>query len=279
MGERGLAYLLLIGVMGFIAQFVDGTLGMGYGVFSTSLLVAAGMLPAVASASVHTAEVVSTLVSGISHHTLGNVDRRLAAPLAGSGVLGAVIGALFLSNVPGALIKPWVAGALLFMGILVLWRFAVKNGSRQAAAGPQVSEEGATTAELDESPPGKGLATWKLVCIGFVAAAFDAFGGGGWGPISTPTLILNHNVRPHQVVGSVNLAEFFVTLAASLTFFFALGPEQFEWTVVVCLLAGGVIAAPVAAWVCRKLPHRWLGILIGGLLILTNLRSLLLAIR
>jgi len=279
MGEQGLVFLLLMGIVGFVAQFVDGTLGMGYGLFSTSLLVAAGLLPVVASASVHTAEIVSTLVSGLSHHRLGNVDRRLVVPLASSGVVGAVAGALLLSNVPGQIIKPYVAGILLIMGILVTWRFVVKNNVLKDTRKKEKGEKDASLPAESSSAflPEKELSTWKLVIIGFIAASFDAFGGGGWGPITTPTLILNHNTNPHQVVGSVNLAEFFVILAASITFFFAIGPENFDWVIVICLMVGGVIAAPMAAYICRKLPHKWLGILIGGLLILTNLRTLILA--
>jgi uncharacterized membrane protein YfcA len=272
--SSSLPTLLVLTLVGFIAQLVDGSLGMGYGVFSTTLLVAAGLMPAIASASVHTAEVVTTLVSGISHHSLGNVDWKLALPLSISGIIGGVAGAVLLSNLPGSQIKPVVSAILILMGILVVWRFAVKyrEDARAEADPPAVAEVAGAKAE-------KILPTWKIVLVGLIAAAFDAFGGGGWGPITTPTLILTHNVQPHRVVGSVNASEFFVTLAIFITFLISLGAEQFDWIVVACLLVGGVIAAPLAAWLCKKIPQRWLGILIGLLLIATNLRTLILSLK
>lgn len=269
MTGRGLSYLLTITVIGFVAQFVDGTLGMGYGVFSATLLVAAGFAPVLVSASVHAAEVVCTLVSGISHHSLGNVDRKLVLSLAIPGTVGGVAGALFLANVNGKAVKPWVAGILLVMGIIIIWRFMVRGQVDETAPGGDggACEQGSN-----------GLSRGRIAAVGFIAAAFDAFGGGGWGPIATPTLLLGHNVKPHKVVGSVNLSEFFVTVAITVTFLFSVGLEHFDWTITGCMLVGGVLAAPTAAWLCRKLPHKVLGILIGVLLVLTNLRTIILAL-
>ena len=246
-----------IGILlaGFAAQFIDGTLGMGYGVSSTSLLVAIGLAPAIISASVHTAEIVTTLISGIAHHHLGNVKRELVLPLVIPGVIGGVLGAYFLSSIPGRMIKPWVAGLLLVMGCLIVYRFSTRTKWGVA---------------------GKPLSRPKMVILGLVAAFLDAVGGGGWGPLATPSLILAENSEPHEVVGSVNLVEFFVTLAETITFTLTIGLEAFRWDIVVTLLVGGVIAAPVAAWVCKKLPHRMMGILIGVLLILLNVRTLVL---
>lgn len=270
--NSSLPTLLVLTLIGLISQLVDGSLGMGYGVFSTSLLVAAGLAPAIASASVHTAEMVVTLVSGISHHGLGNVDWKLVLPLSLAGVAGGVGGAVLLSNLPGAQIKPVVSAILLGMGGVIVWRFAVKyRADAQMAADPP--------AMAARALPAKGLSIRRLVLIGLIAAVFDAFGGGGWGPITTPTLILSHNVEPRRVVGSVNFAEFFVTVAISVTFLFSIGWEQFDWVTVGCLLVGGVIAAPLAAWLCKRIPQKWLGILIGLLLITTNLRTLILALR
>lgn len=241
---------------GFAAQFIDGTLGMGYGVSSTSLLVAIGLAPAIASASVHTSEIVTTLVSGIAHHRLGNVKKELVISLAIPGVIGGVLGAYFLSSIPGKTIKPWMAGLLLAMGCLIVYRFF----SRREWAGA-----------------GKRLSRSRITILGLVAGFLDAVGGGGWGPVATPSLILAENGQPHEVVGSVNLVEFFVTLAETITFALTIGLEAFRWDIVVALLVGGVIAAPIAAWVCRKLPHRVMGVLIGLLLILLNVRTLVLA--
>jgi uncharacterized membrane protein YfcA len=248
-------FLLVMLIVGYLAQFVDGTLGMGYGVFSASLLVSIGLYPVVASASVHTAEIFTTLLSGISHFKLGNVKRDLVLSLAIPGVIGGVTGAYFLASVPGKTIKPFVAAILLMMGLVILYRFLVwKN--------PITFEQ-------------NGHSRWKLTLLGLVAGFMDAVGGGGWGPIATPSLILNGNDEPRQVVGSVNLVEFFVTLAETLTFLISVGPKAFRWDIVVALLVGGAIAAPSAAFLCKKLPAKALGALIGVALIGFNIRTLL----
>ena len=162
-------FLIGILLVGFAAQFIDGTLGMGYGVSSTSLLMAVGLAPAIASASVHTAEIATTLVSGIAHHQLGNVKRELVIPMVIPGVIGGSLGAYFLSSIPGKTIKPWVAGLLLTMGCLIVYRFFTRT------------ERGVT---------GKRLSRPKMAFLGLVAGFLDAVGGGGWGPVATPSLIL-----------------------------------------------------------------------------------------
>jgi len=248
-------FFLLMVVVGWLAQFVDGTLGMGYGVFSTSLLVAVGLAPAIASASVHTAEIVSTLVSGVSHHYFGNVKKAIFLPLVIPGMIGAVAGAYLLASIPGKTIKPYVAVLLLAMGCLVLYRFLRKSSHE----------------------PQEQLPAWRISLLGLVAGFLDALGGGGWGPVATPSLILGGNGHPNEVVGSVNAAEFFVTVAAVVTFLFTIGAENFNWTVVLAMLIGGAIAAPIGAWVCKKLPHRVLGFAIGALLVALNLRTVILA--
>jgi uncharacterized membrane protein YfcA len=242
-------------VVGFAAQAVDGALGMGYGVFSTTLLMGVGLAPAIASASVHTAETVTTLVSGVSHWRLGNVRGKLFLLLVVPGVVGGSGGAYFLASIPGQQMKPVVSAILLVMGGLVLYRFLIRKEAEEVS---------------DRQMP-----LWQASLLGLAAGFLDAVGGGGWGPVATPGLILSGNHEPHQVVGTVNLVEFFVTVAEMLTFLFTIGPENFEWGVVGALLVGGVIAAPVAAWVCNKLPHRALGIAIGALLILLNARTLI----
>jgi uncharacterized membrane protein YfcA len=256
--KPGLLALIGFGVVGFIAQAVDGTLGMGYGVFSTALLVGFGLAPAIASASVHTAETVTTLVSGISHWRLGNVRWNLFIPLAATGAAGGVAGAYLLASVPGQTMKPAVSAILLVMGALVLYRFL-----RRRDAEPEA---------------GKPTPLWQASLLGLAAGFLDAVGGGGWGPLATPTLILKGDHEPRQVVGTVNLVEFVVTLAETITFLLTIGPENFEWGIVGALVVGGVIAAPMAAWLCRKMPHRALGIAIGVLLVLLNLRTLILAL-
>jgi len=242
-------------LVGYLAQFVDGTLGMGYGVFSASLLVSIGLYPVIASASVHTAEIFTTLLSGVSHFKLGNVKRDLVLSLAIPGVIGGVAGAYFLASVPGKTIKPFVAAILLAMGLLILYRVLLQKNPI-----PSVN---------------KGHSRVKLTLLGLVAGFMDAVGGGGWGPIATPSLILSGNDEPRQVVGSINLVEFFVTLAETLTFLIMIGPEAFRWDIVVALLIGGAVAAPTAAFLCKKLPQKVLVSLIGVALIGLNIRTLL----
>ncbi|MFH0847451.1 MAG: sulfite exporter TauE/SafE family protein [Chloroflexota bacterium] len=265
--EKSLSRLVVWGVIGFLAQFVDGTLGMGYGVFSNTLVVAAGVVPALASASVHNAEVVTTLVSGGSHLFFGNVKREWLLALIIPGIIGGVLGALLLASVPGKQIKPVIASFLLLLGALIIYRFARrKKTSAEAEAAPIGSSEG------------RGSPSLKIPLLGLVAAFVDAIGGGGWGPIATPGLILGENAEPRKVVGTVNLAEFFITIAISGTFIIKMGWDAFDWGLVGALALGGIIAAPVAAFCCRRLPVKLLGILIGLLIIAYNLRTLLTAL-
>ena len=161
----------------------------------------------------------------------------------------------FISSIPGKTIKPWVAGLLLVMGCLIVYRFFTRK--EWGVAGKQLSRP-------------------RMTILGLVAGFLDAVGGGGWGPVATPSLILAESSEPHEVVGSVNVVEFFVTLAETVTFALTIGLKAFRWDIVAALLVGGVIAAPVAAWLCKRLPHRMMGILIGALLILLNVRTLVL---
>ncbi|MGQ9516613.1 MAG: sulfite exporter TauE/SafE family protein [Anaerolineae bacterium] len=277
-GGYRLGFLFYLLVAGFLAEMAGGALGVGYGVFSTTLLIAGGLLPAVASASVHTAETLATLISAISHHQFGNVDKRLAAVLSVPGVLGAVAGALLLSRLPGEGVRPWIAGLLLFMGIVILVRF-ISNKDRVvpiSAPFPVMGDPEGLAVVAPAVRENAGLSMWQLILLALVGGTLDSFGGGGWGPVTTPVLLMEHNIPSYRVVGSVTLASFFVTLASTLAFSFSLGLEQFQWPVVVFLLVGSAISAPIAAWVCRKIPPKWLGVIVGLLLILTNLRSIVL---
>lgn len=162
--------------------------------------------------------------------------------------------------------KPFVAGLLLILGIIVLYRFM-----RRKVPAPVLETD---PPKGKDSLPVTG-SRLKLPALGLVAAFVDAVGGGGWGPIATPGLILSGNTEPRKVVGTVNLVEFFVTVAIAATFIVTIGWESFEWNLVIALLIGGVIAAPIAAYLCKKMPTKLLGILIGLLLIGVNLRTLL----
>lgn len=247
--------LLEISIIGFLAQIVDGTLGMGYGVTSSALLISLGVYPAIASASVHTSEIFTTLVSGASHFKFGNVRKDLLRPLILFGVLGGIIGACGLVNLPNKPIKLVVGLILLTMGGLISYRFMFRYKTK-------------TTLEINKYRP------YKLRALGFFAAFIDAMGGGGWGPICTPALIVT-GTEPNKAVGSVNLAEFFVTIAITSTFLILMGYGNFRWDVIFALLIGGIIAAPLAAFCCKKLPKRLLGILVGIIVIMLSIRILL----
>ena len=236
-------------IVGFIAQLIDGALGMAYGVSSTSFLLSIGVPPAAASASVHTAEVFTTFVSGVSHLKFGNVDKQLFRKLLIPGIIGGVIGAYVLTAVPGNRIKPFIGIYLLIMGLMIL-RKAFKV----------IKEKRVET---------------KLLPLATAGGFFDAIGGGGWGPIVTSTLMARGH-SPRFSIGSVNLAEFFVTVAEAATFFTILG--LVHWQVIVGLLIGGVIAAPMAAYVCKRLPSRALMIIVGILITVLSIRTIYLAL-
>ncbi len=231
--------------IGFLAQLVDGALGMAYGVTSTTFLLSLGIPPAAASASVHAAEVFTTGTSGLSHLYFRNVDTKVLKKLLLPGVAGAVLGALFLTLLPLRPIRLLVALYLALMGGLILTR----------ALRPRPPS--------DTPPP-------RLGGLGFAGGFLDAMGGGGWGPIVTSTLVARGGT-PRFVVGSVNLAEFFVALAASVTFFLTIGFSH--GTIILGLVVGGALAAPLAAVICRKIPTRAFMVLIGLLIIVLALRA------
>ena len=232
--------------VGLLAQAVDGALGMAYGITSTSFLLATGVSPAVASASVHIAEVFTTGVSGVSHIKLGNVNKNLFLRLLVPGMIGAIAGAWLLSSVDGDAIKPYVAGYLLLMGLYVLSKIFRKIRMRR--------DQPRHVAKL-------GLAG------GFV----DAVGGGGWGPVVTTTLIgTGHD--PRMTIGSVNLAEFFLTFVAAIAFAVLVG--EGPWPTVAGLVLGGLFAAPFAAYLTSRLHTKALLALVGTLIAVISLYNL-----
>lgn len=222
--------------VGFLAQLVDGALGMAYGVISTSFLLALGVPPAAASAAVHTAEIFSTGVSGATHAWRRNVDWKLVWRLAPAGVIGGIAGALLVSYLPIPIIKPIVSVYLLAMGVFVVV-LAFKR------------------TPLEPKAP-KGVAP-----VGLISGFLDAAGGGGWGPVTTTTL-LGRGLAPRQAVGSVNISEFFVTGAISASFFMTLGGVR--WMDIAGLIIGGVVAAPIAAFAVSVAKPRALMGVIGG---------------
>ena len=208
-------------LIGLAAQLVDGALGMAYGLVSSSVLLGMGLPPAQVSASIHAAEVFTTGASGASHIALGNVDRRLFLRLAIPGVVGGVIGAYVLTQLPGDLIRPFVYLYLLVLAVLILVRASGRMVPRREVR--------------------------RVPVLGFFAGLLDASGGGGWGPLATSTLLAGGG-QARTVIGSVDTSEFLVSFAASLGFVLNLGLLGIEWGIVLALLAGGLVAAPIAAW-------------------------------
>ena len=250
--------LIVLGVVGLLAQLVDGSLGMAYGVTSSTLLLATGIAPAAASAAVHFSEIGTSLISGFSHHKLGNVDWRTVSILAVPGFVGAFAGATFLASLDGDSAKPWVAGLLLALGAYVVWRFLALNGRRP-------------TFKAHPSP-------LFLAPMGMVAGTMDAIGGGGWGPVGTTSLLSSGRLEPRKVIGSIDTSEFVVAVGGSLGFLFALGSQGILWGYAGALLAGGVIAAPIAAWLVSRIPATVLGVAAGGLIVVTNSKTILEAV-
>lgn len=238
---------LLVGVL---AQAVDGALGMAYGVISSSVLLALGVPPATASASVHAAEVFTTAASAGSHAWHRNVEWRLLAPLAVAGVIGGVLGAYVLTGLEAAVIKPFVVGYLALVGVWILWR-----------AGHDVRPR---------HPP-----AWVTAPLGLIGGFLDAVGGGGWGPTVSSTMV-GAGHEPRKAIGTVNTAEFFLTVAISATFVWALvtghweeaGALQNHAAAVGGLVVGGLIAAPFAGLIVKKVPRKALAYAVGVLLLI-----------
>jgi len=237
-------------IVGFVAQMIDGTLGMAYGVSASTLLLTRGITPAMVSATVHASEVFTTGMSCVSHYYFGNVDRRLFWRLVIPGVLGAIVGAYILSQIPGDRFRPFIAFYLLGMGVLIVTR-------------------------VFRTVPPLSVTTY-LTPLGFFGAFIDAIGGGGWGPVVASTLIARGN-HARLTVGSVNAAEFFVTLAASFTFIITMGVTH--WPIIIGLATGGILAAPLGAFACKHIPHRPFMFLVGLLVIGLSIRTLIMALK
>lgn len=242
---------LLFCLAGFIAQLIDGTLGMAYGVSCSTILLQLGISPAVASASVHTAEVFTTGVSGLSHLYFKNVDKNLFLRLAIPGILGAMIGAFLLSKVlDGNMVKPFIAGYLLILGIIIL----IKS-----------IREPLFKDEIKRVSP-----------LGFFGGLLDAIGGGGWGPVVTSNII-HRGKTPQMTIGTVNTAEFFVAFFSTGVFLFFLGLEG--WKIILGLIFGGVLAAPVGPYLIKFIRPRILMFIVGLFIIITSFYTIYLAVR
>lgn len=246
--------ILLYVLVGFLAQMIDGALGMAYGVSSNTFLLSLGIPPAAASASVHMAEVVTTGISGISHWKLGNVDWKLVRRLLIPGIIGGTAGAYLLTSIDGNIIKPYIAVYLLVMGGVIVYKAftLVPRNKPDGYHGPRIS------------------------LLGLFGGFCDAIGGGGWGPVVTSTLVARGK-NPRMTIGSVNFSEFFVTLAESILFVLTLNFWEY-WQIILGLLLGGAIAAPIAAKLTQKLPLKTLMIFVGILIIVLSVRTLILAL-
>jgi uncharacterized membrane protein YfcA len=234
-------------LVGLLAQLVDGALGMAFGVTATTVMLSFGTAPAQASAMVHIAEIFTTAASGASHWWHRNIDWAIVKRIAIPGVIGGILGATVLANVDSKVIAPFVTVYLALMGVLILVR-ALR-----------------TFATVEPSKHG-------MPAVGFAGGVLDAIGGGGWGPIVTSTLVGTGHV-PRYVIGSVNLTEFFVTIATSATLILSLGLANLA--PVIPLILGGLVSAPFAGYLVKVVSPRVLMILVGGLILFLSLRSLL----
>src|SRR5215207_4076218 len=228
---------------------------MAYGVTSTTLLLAIGTNPAAASATVHFAEIGTSLMSGLSHWKFGNVDWKVVAKIGVPGAVGAFAGAHVLSSLSTAVAAPVMSLILLTLGVYILVRFTFRG--------------------VDRRHLGKPMRKRFLGPLGLLAGFIDATGGGGWGPVGTPAILASGRMEPRKVIGSIDTSEFLVAVAASLGFLLALGSQGVDATWAIGLLAGGLVAAPIAAWLVRHVPPRMLGSLVGGMIVQTNTRTLL----
>ncbi|MDQ6522352.1 sulfite exporter TauE/SafE family protein [Nocardioides sp. LHD-245] len=235
---------------GGLAQLVDGTLGMGFGVTSATVLLALGVAPATASAATHAAKLPTTFVSGISHWRAGNVDPQVLVRVALPGAVGGFLGAVILTSISLEAAKSSMAGLLIFFGLVILVRFGF--GLR-----------------IIPVPKSGHTARW-LSPIGLLGGFVDATGGGGWGPVVTPSLMTVTSHEPRRVVGTTNAAEFVVALSVSSGFVTGAAHQDIPWLPVLGLVLGGVLVAPIAARLAGRLPHAPMGAMVGGLVILVN---------
>ena len=252
-----LVQLALLAAAGFAAQLVDGALGMGYGITSSTILLLIGLSPAAASASVHIAKIGTGASSGLAHHRFGNVDWKVVRRIALPGAAGAFIGATLLSALSTESSRPLSSLFLFALGVYVVVRY-LRGGLRALRKG---------TPRLR-----------FLIPLGLIGGFVDATGGGGWGPVATPALLADGRLAPNRVIGTVSASEFAVAVAASAGFIFGIGVAGVRLDYVAALLIGGLIAAPISAYMVRYLNPRILGVTVGGFICFTNARILLSAV-
>ncbi len=235
-------------VVGAIAQFVDGSLGMGFGITSATMLSLLGYSAVAASAGTHAAKMGTCFVSGVAHWRLGNVDWKILAAIGIPGGIGAFTGAVILTNIAMDSARVWMAFVLLALGGSIIARFGFNKSLI-----PQIH-----------------VRTRHLWPVGLVGGFVDATGGGGWGPVATPSMFSLTKHEPYRIVGTVSAAEFVVAACASAGFIFGTTTETIPWVPVLGLIAGGLITAPIAARFVRRMPHAAMGVLIGFMVLISN---------
>ena len=241
---------IIFALVGSTAQLIDGSLGMGFGLTSSTLLLTLGTSAAVASAAVHFAEIGTTLASGVSHWHAENIDKDVLIRLAIPGGVGALLGATFLSSIDLSTSKIFISTLLLFLGFLLLYRNLYQSPAPQLV-------------DANNNPR-------FLTFLGFSGGFVDAAGGGGWGPVVTPTLMTATNMTPRKIIGTVSAAEFIVAVSASVGFLLNINKLDINWAIVGGLALGGSFMAPIAAQIVSKLPRRQLAILVGVAVIVIN---------
>lgn len=247
-GDINFQTLTMAFLVGIIAQMIDGAIGMAYGITATTFLLTQGISPAIASSSIHIAEIFTTGASGLSHWRLNNIDKKLFLSLVFPGVIGGIFGVIILSNIDGKIIKPWISVYLVIMGFYIIIK-AIKKKVFVAK-----------------------ISAKKVGPLAFFGGTLDAVGGGGWGPVVTSSL-LSSGHEPKKTIGSVNSAEFFITTTIGFSFVFLMGVNHPE--IIAGLILGGIISAPFAAKITTKLSSKLLMTLVGFVIILLSLISIL----
>ena len=254
--------LIWVALAGFAASLVDGALGMGFGPTSSSILLGTGLSPASVSTTVNLAKVATGIAAAISHWRFRNIDHKLVLKLAIPGAVGALVGVTILSNVDAEVIKPALAVLLIVIGLRILWRF-----SRPVMVQPDEFED--LAGDPDKMPPFDDRGVEVVPTAGGITNGMI----GAWGPVVTPFL-MGRQLAPRFAVGSVNTAEVAVAAVSVTSLIAAVGKGGLDLGIIVAMLLGGMLAAPVAAWSIRHIPPRPMGVAVGGLLLLTNAREL-----
>jgi uncharacterized membrane protein YfcA len=244
--------ILTFVLVGFLAQLVDGALGLAYGIISMTVLLGMGVPPVAASASIHTAEIFTTGVSGLSHIMFKNVNFQLFKRLIIPGIIGSIVGALVLTKVPAKTIKPFICAYLFIMGMIILYK-ALRETHWMQKVRSMIDKA------LERDKPSHHL--YRVIPLGLAGGFCDAIGGGGWGGMVSSTLMAQDESDPNYTIGTTNLAEFLIALSSSIIFFTAIGITN--WRIIVGLVLGGVIAAPLAAFAVKYLPAKIVMTLVG----------------